>query len=194
MAYCHCTAYCRIVAVLLLCLLDISTAQDSSRVVTDGDFQALLAAVSHANTRVVTLRGSQDFVLTAPLTIRHEVELVGSCGADGRAKCVLDGGSLFSVLSVEEGAPRVTLRNLRLQHGLQLRGGAVMLNGADLVAVDCEFVDNQATSGGGAIYMKGGSLRLSQCVLDNNVAQVSGHVERDAKSACTHAREVPPCV
>ncbi|MEC7352393.1 MAG: right-handed parallel beta-helix repeat-containing protein, partial [Planctomycetota bacterium] len=153
---------------------------------------------------------------TPPTTIRTDgraIELRGTTDADGRPLTILDGVGSRRLLLVTEGpVGPSTFEDLVLRDGRDDQGGAVLvqdaapgfvrcrfegssaflggamaiLGGAPLL-VDCEFSDNDAPDGGGAIYAEGAEPYLAECRLTGNTATtgIGGAILGFGGSRCT---------
>jgi hypothetical protein len=100
----------------------------------------------------------------------------------GASLVTIDGGSvrqLFTIDTANAGGRTVTITGLTLAHGKSTYGGAIMMGtSADsLTLSNCIISGNTATSGGGAIYDRGGSmavLTITDSLVSNNSSGGSG--------------------
>jgi len=122
---------------------------------TVADIQALL----NVDTAIVCLTGT--FILAAPLTFNHDLEIFGLPAAQ------LDGVNLTQILTGTSGAS-LELKNLSLVRGAGTAGGAVNVDGS-LVVENSQFVDNAADEDGGAIFVGGsGGVEVIGSVFSDN--------------------------
>lgn len=69
----------------------------------------------------------------------------------------------------------LTLINITLKNGKATLGGAIYNNGGSLTLTNTIFINNNATSQGGAIYnVNGSNLNITNSIFDNNNAAVTG--------------------
>ena len=68
------------------------------------------------------------------------------------------------------------IRNCVVEFSLADFGGGVALVDSDIVIEDTRLRENDATADGGAIYLRGGSLRLASSFVTENAAPVAGGI------------------
>ena len=104
------------------------------------------------------------------------VNLSFTAGGEVRSvgdRAVLDGGGVGPVLALFAGDYVVS--GIRVQHGLGVSGGGIVVDGGDSVELsDLEVQDNVATEGGG-LYVQGGTVvTMADSLISGNVATASG--------------------
>jgi len=114
-------------------------------------------------------------VLTPDITIRGE----------GASPVVVNAFNTGAVFTVDIGAGRLTMENLRVINGNSAsNGGAVnILNSGGITLTDCEFEDNTADAGG-AIYTLSNSavIEITGCVFTGCTANLFGGALRTGGS------------
>lgn len=88
------------------------------------------------------------------------------------AGIILDGAGQYRILSVAPGV-KAEVRNLTLANGSARKGGAVLNRGSLLVS-GVTFEQNEARSGGGAVYNDKGDLHVINSTLIRNGARSKG--------------------
>jgi hypothetical protein len=147
-----------------------------------GDLASLAAAFDAAGDGGEVLLGPGTHFVERPLE-SHGRRLTLR-GRDGPEATVIElvpwaaGGERASLLLIEGGAgvalDGLTLRGGRgLDRGDHRAGGAVACFGAEIVASDCTFTDNQADLGG-AVYVEDAHAELTGCRFERNRAARSG--------------------
>lgn len=63
---------------------------------------------------------------------------------------------------------------LTIRNGNQIDGGGILVAGGTLAISDCVIEANQATSDGGGVYMGAGSLSMTRSTLRSNAAAANG--------------------
>ena len=151
--------------------------------------------VIHLANGTYVVGGAPEFTLDGNISA-SEVRLVGAGGAVLVPQSPQSSGDVdtvpLSMLRIEAGAPPITLSGLQLQGQLVVaaegtrvsidsclfngskarRGGALAVQGGDVLIAHSRFVDNRAVEGGAAVYVTGGTTALSECELLRN--EVSG--------------------
>lgn len=98
------------------------------------------------------------------------------------SKATLNGNNISSIFVVETGGSGSSFSNLILKNGNGISGGAMMIYGKDVKITDCEFRNNYADFGGGAIYTNygvdfdpeaGKNLLVQNCIFENNSARLA---------------------
>jgi hypothetical protein len=152
-----------------------------------------------ANTlsEVFTAAGAGDSVLVVsgtsnPGTIQftRPLKVYGAWNADFTSRDLVSSKSVFQVGQNIQIKDTVTLDGFIFENGsgrnevdplTGLFGGAIRVNLADATISNCEFRNNMAngsgsTHGGGAIYVKNGSLNLVNCDVHDNESILGGAV------------------
>ncbi|KAK3252715.1 hypothetical protein CYMTET_37997, partial [Cymbomonas tetramitiformis] len=103
--------------------------------------------------------------------ISKTLEIAGFCSE----RCVIDGNKAFQVLRVVQGG-HLLLANVTVQNGAAELGGGVRLSGNSSAELrQCRLSDNAATSGG-AVYISGGTLILTDTEIIQNSASYGGAI------------------
>ena len=98
------------------------------------------------------------------------------------SKATLNANNISGIFVVEAGGSGSSFSNLILKNGNGGYGGAMLIYGKDVKVTDCEFRDNYAKSGGGAIYTdydvdihpeSGKNLLVQNCIFENNSARIA---------------------
>ena len=142
--------------------VDALAATDNTDVLSAGEqnFTQLQTAVDSG-----TVSMSNDYVRQAgenTISINRDVTIIGN-------DFKIDGNNLGGIFNVNSGYT-LTLTGVTLINGNSQNGAAVYVNdGAVLIANDVTFKENIASEyDGGAIYTVGGTITLTNCVLDSN--------------------------
>ncbi|MDM8005960.1 MAG: C25 family cysteine peptidase [Phycisphaerae bacterium] len=96
-------------------------------------------------------------------------------GAYG-GRTVIDGGSVGRCLTLT-GVGSCTLRGLTLRNGWADTGGAIRTTAYAVQLSRCEIMSSTATNSGGAIYVGGVSLNVSNSVLAGNASPIGGGID-----------------
>lgn len=122
-------------------------------------------------TYVLSITGSsEDSNATGDLDINQAVTITG----DGADTTFIDSGSL-SDRTIEVRLGTATITGVTLQDAISNIGGAIYSqSGTTTIIKDAEFVNNNATARGGAIYVDGGGLNLERVTIANNAATNEG--------------------
>lgn len=92
---------------------------------------------------------------------------------DGNGK-TLDGKSTARIFYINYGS--VTLKNIILKNGNAKDGGAIKVDGADLIIVNSSFIKNNAPKyyNGGALFIFESNVNITKSTFDSNTAYFSG--------------------
>jgi hypothetical protein len=108
------------------------------------------------------------------LVLDRPLVIIGESAGEGDEDVVLHGGLMGRVLLVEPEAAGSVLQNVTLRGGLAWAGGGIYQRAALLRLVDCGIQENIAQVDGGGIYAEGGNLVLEGCIFDSNRAGERG--------------------
>ena len=146
-------------------------SEKNLQVVDATGLEKLKAAVNCSGGGDVLVVWSGDVTLESPVLVGSETFLtVLGLGGGG---AVARGNSQTRLFEVSPGA-KLTLSELKLAEGSEVKGGAILSNGS-LTLDTCEFVENVATSGnGGAVWAGGGDVTISGVEFSGNSAAIFG--------------------
>ncbi len=159
----------------LLSTLTVLNNHDSG----SGSLRAILASANNGDT-IIFANSVHDITLTSgPLTIGKNVDIDGP----GANKLTISGNNAQQVFDIS-GGTTVTLADLTVADGLAVQGGGID-NFGNLTIKNCSLLGNQAVggsggattpdaaNGGGIANEIGGSLTLTNSLLENNIAAAS---------------------
>ena len=116
---------------------------------TNGNFSDIQNAIHYSLENGDTLDLEGNFIADGPdsyIFVYKNISVVSRNGA------TLDGKNISSAFIVQTGGSGSSFSNLIFKNGNHSSGGAVLVYGKDVTFDDCEFMDNYASRGGGAIY------------------------------------------
>ncbi|MBQ9025896.1 MAG: hypothetical protein IJ104_05925 [Methanobrevibacter sp.] len=116
---------------------------------TDGNFSDIQNAIHYSLENGDTLDLEGNFIADKPdsfIFVYKNISIISTSGA------TLDGKNISSMFIVERDGSESYFSNLIFNNGKNIYGGAMYVFGKDVTIENCEFNDNYATKGGGAIY------------------------------------------
>lgn len=149
-------------------------SSDCTTTLTPASGTDLRAAIDAAAEGAILCIEASEVLGTLGFSKSITLRGVGKSAAD----VVLDGDMQGPVLHVREDGISVRLENLTLRGGSYDSGGALSLKSDSSVALaGCVIADNSADEvGGGAFYVKAGTLTLTDCALTGNSGPKGGAV------------------
>jgi predicted outer membrane repeat protein len=157
--------------------------------------EGVVETCDHAGLEAALAGGGQvTFDCSGVILLTNTINITSDTILDGTGRSVtISGNDLVRIFNVRTNV-NFTLIKLTLAHGKDARppgsdsrsprrGGAILIDGGTLAAMDCEFSSNQAlgdngltielggSAFGGAIYNHAGTLNLTNCGFFSNRAQ-----------------------
>eukprot|EP00965_Chrysotila_dentata_P207848 6184366-Pleurochrysis_carterae.AAC.1 len=94
--------------------------------------------------------------------------------------------------AVEVTGGTLTMQDCRIQRNVAQRGAAILVEGGSVVADTCLIEDNVATEAGGGLFVRKGSVHLSNLsVLLNNEANSGRAISLDASGTISYTLPAP---
>jgi predicted outer membrane repeat protein len=134
----------------------------------DGSLRYAVSSASAGDTIKFGVTGTITLT-SGKIDINKDLAIIGP----GAPVLAISGNNASQIFNVFTGK-KLDISGLTIRNGTDLVGGAI-LNFGNLKIADCEFIDNTATSIGGAIYAdQGGSTVISRTTFSNNSAANGG--------------------
>ncbi|MDR0900140.1 MAG: hypothetical protein LBM26_00610, partial [Methanobrevibacter sp.] len=120
------------------------------------------------NSKIILKNGTYSGSNNTNITISKNLTIIG----ESTGKVIIDGSSFAKMFIITKGNT-LTLINITFMNGFGVNGGAIYNDGT-LNIQDCIFINNIATSNGGAIYTNNGELNIYETCFVNNDAANGG--------------------
>ncbi|MDR0912342.1 MAG: hypothetical protein LBM96_07070, partial [Methanobrevibacter sp.] len=150
-----------VMAVIATAIGAVSAASDTSTIknAVDG---------AENNSKIILKNGTYNGSNNTNITISKNLTIVG----ESAGKVIIDGSNVAKMFTVTKGNT-LTLINITFMNGFGVNGGAIYNDGT-LNIQNCIFINNIATSNGGAIYTNNGELNIYETMFINNDALNGG--------------------
>ena len=125
------------------------------------------------------------------IVVEKDLTITGYASSKRVISTYLDADNSGRIFSVNDGAT-LTLNKIILKNGNAENGGAVYVEANNnLIANTVDFIDNVASEyDGGAIYTVGGTIALTDCVLDgNDVTKLETSASQNRGGAAIYAKD-----
>ena len=167
--------------------------------------QSSLTTFTQLNNLIALVSGGEVYIGSSKITkaddekatfadgiiVEKDLTITGYANNKGVISTYLDAANSGRIFSVNDGAT-LTLNKIILKNGNAENGGAVYVEANNnLIANTVDFIDNVASEyDGGAIYTVGGTIALTDCVLDgNDVTKLETSASQNRGGAAIYAKD-----
>ena len=167
--------------------------------------QSSLTTFTQLNNLIALVSGGEVYIGSSKITkaddekatfadgivVEKDLTITGFVNYKGEISTYLDADNSGRIFSVNDGAT-LTLNKMILKNGNAENGGAVYVEANNnLIANTVDFIDNVASEyDGGAIYTVGGTITLTDCVLDgNDVTKLETSASQSRGGAAIYAKD-----
>ena len=167
--------------------------------------QSSLTTFTQLNNLIALVSGGEVYIGSSKITkaddekatfadgivVEKDLTITGFVNYKGEISTYLDADNSGRIFSVNDGAT-LTLNKMILKNGNAENGGAVYVEANNnLIANTVDFIDNVASEyDGGAIYTVGGTIALTDCVLDgNDVTKLETSASQSRGGAAIYAKD-----